>query len=200
MELNEIANRGKLINGVIIGINVITFFAYSIGRFADASTGLIMFQSVVRVLGGVIAIAGLVYTAILMNHNDKRLKGFGLLLAACIVTLVFSIIGIMLGIVIWILCGISIRQLDSSFREQSTMNAWDMYADKMTATTYGLNNRQDHSNAPYGAQDPYGAQGGYGAPAQNTYQAPPVDPKYKVPTTGGYGVVEDDFPDFSDLK
>ena len=46
-----------------------------------------------------------------MSKNQKRVNGLGLLLAAGIVTLIFSLIGAMLGIVIWVLCGLSLNKL-----------------------------------------------------------------------------------------
>ncbi|MBR6095083.1 MAG: hypothetical protein IKP92_08700 [Lachnospiraceae bacterium] len=194
MELNEIANRGKLVNIIIIAANFLTFFVYLIGRRSDSET-IIAIQTVIRVLAGVAAVGGIVYTAILMKENEKRLKGLGPLLAASITTLCFSILGCMIGIVIWILCGISMKQLESSFKEQSTMNAWDHYAERMTATTYGMGNRPDYSADPYAAVDPYAQQGqgyqnsqGYGQGYQNSqgygqgYQNP-----QGYQSTQGYG-------------
>jgi len=183
MELNEIANRGKLVNGVIIGVNIVTFAVYMFGRFADYSTGLIVFQNIIRVIGGIIAVGGIVYTAILMKHNEGRLKGLGLCLASCICSLVFSVIGCMIGIVIWVLSGISMKQLDKSFAEEATMNMWSKYGEiKGGDVNSGY---QDPYGAPQnnygGYQDPYGApqnnyggyQDPYGAPQNNTgYQDP----------------------------
>ena len=189
MELNEIANRGKLINGVIIGVNLVTFAVYMIGRWADASSPLMTIQTVIRVIGGIIAVACIVYTAILMKNNEGRLKGLGLCLASCIVSLVFSIVGCMIGIVIWVLSGISMKQLDSSFREQSTIDSWGNYAAGIKNAEDVLRNHQDNysSNTYDGYQNGYGAQGtyggyqdGYGTPQNNGYQDP-----YGAPQNGG---------------
>ncbi|MBR4580923.1 MAG: hypothetical protein IKO32_06795 [Lachnospiraceae bacterium] len=169
MELNEISNRGKLINGVIIGVNLVTYFAYFLGMWFP-SDGIAVLQTIVRVLGAAIAIAGIVYTAILIKNNDGRLKGLGLCLAACIISLIFSVIGLMLGLIIWVVCGISIRQLDHSFREQATMDSWSNYADRTR-----LNNEiKDYANgnnnqAGYGDPYGYGGQGGYGYNDPNAY-------------------------------
>ena len=174
MELNQLANRGKLINGLIVFANAITFIVYMIGRrhFSswydlDAIQKIITAQNVVRIIAGAIGVGGLVYTIILMGHNpEKKIKGFGTLLAACIVTVAFAAIGIMLGIVIWILSGISIRQLDQSFKEASTTDSWDRYAQNVVGNQYG---GTDIYGSPYGNQDAYGNQQ-YGSPySQNAY-------------------------------
>ena len=173
MELNQLANRGKLINGLIVFANAITFLVYMLGRRAyswtdlNAISGLVTAQNVVRVIAGVIGVGGLVYTIILMNHNpERKIKGFGTLLAACIVTIAFAAIGIMFGIVIWILSGISIRLLDQSFKEASTTDSWDRYAQNVVGNQYG---GTDIYGSPYGNQDAYGNQQ-YGSPYnQNAY-------------------------------
>ena len=195
MELNEIANKGKLINGVIIGVNLVTFAVYMIGRWADASSALLTIQTIVRVIGGIIAVAGIVYTAILMKNNEGRLKGLGLCLASCIVSLVFSIVGCMIGIVIWVLSGISMKQLDSSFAEQSTISSWGNYAESIKNAedvyrqhqdNYSSNTYDGYQNG-YGTQNNYGAQGNYGgyqdpygATQNNAYQDP-----FGAPQNGG---------------
>ena len=168
MELNEIANRGKLINGVIVIVNMITFITYMIGRFAYESSFLMTVQTIVRVIGGILAAGGIVYTIILMKNNEGRLKGLGLCLASCIVSLVFSVVGCMVGIAIWILSGVSMRQLDQSFKEQSTMDAWGNYAERQTQTRFGMQNGNNMADDNlYGGQNNYGGQDMYGG--QNTY-------------------------------
>ena len=236
MELNQLANRGKLINGLIVFANAITFIVYMFGRRAyswtdlNAISRLVTAQNVVRVIAGVIGVGGLVYTIILMNHNpERKIKGFGTLLAACIVTVAFAAIGIMFGIVIWILSGISIRQLDQSFKEASTTDSWERYAQNVVGNQYG---GQDIYGSPYGNQDAYGNQqygspynqnaygnGQYGGPqgmyggqgayaGQNAYynqqmqqNVPPQNiPAPKVAShPNGFGVQEEPEIDFSDL-
>ena len=206
MEYNELSNRGKFMNFAIIFANMITFVVYMIGRY-NYSITILTVQNVVRGIAGAIAVGCLVYTIILMNHNtDKKIRGFGVLLAACIVTLAFSIIGIMLGVVIWILCGISIRQFDQSFKEASTMQAWDHYAQNQVQTRYGAE-QQMYGQDPYGNQQMYGQQNTYGAQGayagQNAYnmqaQVHP-QPEVKVAShPNGFGVQEEPEIDFSDL-
>ena len=50
-------------------------------------------------------------TIILMVKNQKRVKGLGLLLASGIITLIFAILGVTLGLIIWILSGASLSAL-----------------------------------------------------------------------------------------
>ena len=171
MELNQLANRGKAINVLIVLANAMTFIVYMIGRRSyswydmAAVSRIVTVQNIVRVIAGAIGVGGLVYTIILMNHNpERKIKGFGTLLAACIVTVAFAAIGIMLGIVIWILSGISIRQLDQSFKEASTTDSWERYAQNVVGNQYG----NQYGGDPYN-QNAYGNQQ-YGSPySQNAY-------------------------------
>ena len=196
MELNQLANRGKAINVLIVLANAITFLVYMFGRRAyswtdlNAISRLVTAQNVVRVIAGVIGVGGLVYTIILMNHNpERKIKGFGTLLAACIVTVAFAAIGIMFGIVIWILSGISIRQLDQSFKEASTTDSWERYAQNVVGNQYG----NQYGGDPYN-QNAYGNQ-------QMQQNVPPQNiPAPKVAShPNGFGVQEEPEIDFSDL-
>ena len=196
MELNQLANRGKAINVLIVLANAITFLVYMFGRRAyswtdlNAISRLVTAQNVVRVIAGAIGVGGLVYTIILMNHNpERKIKGFGTLLAACIVTVAFAAIGIMLGIVIWILSGISIRQLDQSFKEASTTDSWERYAQNVVGNQYG----NQYGGDPYN-QNAYGNQ-------QMQQNVPPQNiPAPKVAShPNGFGVQEEPEIDFSDL-
>ncbi len=66
---------------------------------------------------GAVSVVVLIMTVILMTKNQKRVKGLGLLLAASIVTLVFAILGVTLGIIVWVLCGASLTKLKQKVAE-----------------------------------------------------------------------------------
>ena len=196
MELNQLSNRGKAINVLIVLANAMTFIVYMIGRRSyswydmAAVSRIVTVQNIVRVIAGAIGVGGLVYTIILMNHNpERKIKGFGTLLAACIVTVAFAAIGIMFGIVIWILSGISIRQLDQSFKEASTTDSWERYAQNVVGNQYG----NQYGGDPYN-QNAYGNQ-------QMQQNVPPQNiPAPKVAShPNGFGVQEEPEIDFSDL-
>ena len=154
MEVNEICQRGRLLNTIIIIINLVTYISYFIGKYTDSGFvwGL---QTAIRVIGVVGAIVIIIYTAILLKQNEGQLKGLGLLLAASIVSLIFSALGFMLGIVIWVLCGISMSQLQKSFKEYSdTLMYSNISSNLSQKNNFGNNNYDD----PFAGNDVYGNQ------------------------------------------
>ena len=118
METNTIIKRAKLLNYVEIGLTVILFVLFQILNAVAENTesmeelnSLLGIQYICLIISAIISVVVIICTAILMSKNQKRVNGLGLLLAAGIVTLIFSLIGAMLGIVIWVLCGLSLNKL-----------------------------------------------------------------------------------------
>lgn len=118
METNTIIKRAKLLNYVEIGLTVILFVLFQILNAVAENTesmeelnSLLGIQYICLIISAIISVVVIICTAILMSKNQKRVNGLGLLLAAGIVTLIFSLIGAMIGLVIWILCGISLNKL-----------------------------------------------------------------------------------------
>ena len=118
METNTIIKRAKLFNYVEIGRTVILFVLFQILNAVAENTesmeelnSLLGIQYICLIISAIISVVVIICTAILMSKNQKRVNGLGLLLAAGIVTLIFSLIGAMIGLVIWILCGISLNKL-----------------------------------------------------------------------------------------
>ena len=118
METNTIIKRAKLLNYVEIGLTVILFVLFQILNAVAENTesmeelnSLLGIQYICLIISAIISVVVIICSAILMSKNQKRVNGLGLLLAAGIVTLIFSLIGAMIGLVIWILCGISLNKL-----------------------------------------------------------------------------------------
>lgn len=118
METNTIIKRAKLLNYVEIALTVILFVLFQILNAVAENTesmeelnSLLGIQYICLIISAIISVVVIICTAILMSKNQKRVNGLGLLLAAGIVTLIFSLIGAMIGLVIWILCGISLNKL-----------------------------------------------------------------------------------------
>ena len=118
METNTIIKRAKLLNYVEIGLTVILVVLFQILNAVAENTdsmeelnSLLGIQYICLIISAIISVVVIICTAILMSKNQKRVNGLGLLLAAGIVTLIFSLIGAMIGLVIWILCGISLNKL-----------------------------------------------------------------------------------------
>lgn len=118
METNTIIKRAKLLNYVEIALTVILFVLFQILNAVAENTesmeelnSLLGIQYICLIISAIISVVVIICTAILMSKNQKRVNGLGLLLAAGIVTLIFSLIGAMIGLVIWILCGLSLNKL-----------------------------------------------------------------------------------------
>ncbi|MDD6657077.1 MAG: hypothetical protein PUE95_07300 [Lachnospiraceae bacterium] len=118
METNTIIKRAKLLNYVEIALTVILFVLFQVLNAVaknvetmEELNSLLGIQYICLIVSAVISVVVIICTAILMSKNQKRVNGLGLLLAAGIVTLIFSLIGAMLGIVIWVLCGLSLNKL-----------------------------------------------------------------------------------------
>lgn len=136
METNTIIKRAKILNYVEIVLTVMMYILFKISNIVVSSAtsqeeidSLLGVESFFLLVGAVVSVVVIAFTAFLMSKNHNRVKGLGLLLAAGIVTFVFSISGFMLGIVIWVLCGLSLSKLkqkkaESQFEAQlqSEMN------------------------------------------------------------------------------
>ena len=101
-----------------IALTVILFVLFQILNAVAEKTesmeelnSLLGIQYICLIISAIISVVVIICTAILMSKNQKRVNGLGLLLAAGIVTLIFSLIGAMIGLVIWILCGLSLNKL-----------------------------------------------------------------------------------------
>ena len=119
MDVNRLYKTGYAANIMLVAVNAFAFIVYRIENTAlknvsEIPAGIYVLELLLRLLVIGVGAAALVMCIICMVKNQGRLKGFGLLLPAAIVTIVFGIIGIMLGIAIWILCGVSMTKLKKS--------------------------------------------------------------------------------------
>lgn len=124
MDIQEITKQAKFLNIVEIAMTIIIYVIFRILNSSarsittdEALAPLIIFQSICCFLMGLVSVVVIIRTCILMKKNQKRVKGLGLLLAAGILTLGFSIIQVSIGLIIWILCAASMKQLKQSVAE-----------------------------------------------------------------------------------
>ena len=175
MEAQSLLKLGRGGNILLIIANAAMFFFFTIERsvvkgwtYADLANyqkvqNLITLENTVRIVVGVAALIALALCIVGMVKNEGKLKGWGLLLPAAIVTGVFAILGLMLGIVIWILCGISLSMLNRSYNEYTSMQNFGPAGDP--ANNFGgvpLNQGYDQ-----GFNGGYNQQGGYTDPFNN---------------------------------
>ena len=118
METKDIIKRAKVLNWIEIIITFIMYITFQITkRLKDMaptqieSNNLLEAEMIIRLVLCVISVIVIVMTIILMVKNQKRVKGLGLLLASGIITLIFAILGVTLGLIIWILSGASLSAL-----------------------------------------------------------------------------------------
>ena len=207
METNKLFNLGTLTNIALIIINVAAYFFYRAERsalrdydyFMEIPQGWVTAEHLVRFAVMGVGIAGLVISIICMVKNEGRLKGFGLPLAASIVTIIFGLIGMMLGFVIWILCGIGIKVLQKSYRECNVLEG--NYGGSRGRDIYGgpANNPYGGDNYGNPAQNPYGGDN-YGNSVQNPYGGNPYGDSnqntYTDPFAGQYDNNDNNYSNF----
>ena len=118
METKDIIKRAKALNWIEIIITLALYVSFRImGTMAKSATtqlqinNIIEVQQIILIVVGVISAVVIIMTIILMVKNQKRVKGLGLLLASGIITLIFAILGVTLGLIIWILSGASLSAL-----------------------------------------------------------------------------------------
>ena len=125
METNKIIKVAKVLNWVEIIIALVMYVLFrSLNTAAknvttqEAFDRLVNVQSTGLLIMGAVSVVVIIATIVLMSKNNKRVSGLGLLLGAGIATLLFSILGLTLGIVIWILCGASLNKLKQKDAEE----------------------------------------------------------------------------------
>ena len=118
MTEQSIAKKGILLDTILIIATIIAFAviritnrtlitgSYSGNYMAAYNTQRFTFIALI-----VVSIAVMIGAIILLIKSSKKSTGFVLLIISAIVTLVLAFLGLVLGIITWILCGVSITQL-----------------------------------------------------------------------------------------
>lgn len=118
MTEQSIAKKGILLDTILIIATIIAFAviritnrtlvtgSYSGNYMAAYNTQRFTFIALI-----VVSIAVMIGAIILLIKSSKKSTGFVLLIISAIVTLVLAFLGLVLGIITWILCGVSISQL-----------------------------------------------------------------------------------------
>lgn len=113
-EIKKTATQAKIINSGLFVVTLLVFVSMHVTNY----TMSFYLQDIlldVYLLLSVLFLAASIYTFLKMRKMD--LKGGELMLAASAVSVAFSMTGMMLGIVVFILCGYSIRQINKSIEE-----------------------------------------------------------------------------------
>ena len=181
METKDIIKRAKVLNWIEIIITLALYVSFRImGTMAKSATtqlqinNIIEVQQIILIVVGVISAVVIIMTIILMVKNQKRVKGLGLLLASGIITLIFAILGVTLGLIIWILSGASLSALkqknaedDFEARLQKQNQTPDMNQNMYTNQTPDMNQNMYTNQTPDMNQNMYTNQN---TSSDNTFQ------------------------------
>ena len=109
--IKSLAKKAKLANIGLIGLTLCAFVGFHITNFMNdfwlQEDLLLIYQILSFVF---VIISGYLFWQL----KDTTFKGGILLLIASVISLIFSLLGMMLGLIIWVLCGVSIRQINNS--------------------------------------------------------------------------------------
>lgn len=126
METGTITKKALVLNYVEIAITIVYYLlvkvtntAFQSTSSAATATGLATAVTLCQIIIAIASVVVIVMTIILMKKSEKKVKGLGFLLTAGIITLIFAISGYILGIVIWIFCGLSIKGIKQKDAEDS---------------------------------------------------------------------------------
>ena len=180
-ETKDIIKRAKVLNWIEIIITLALYVSFRImGTMAKSATtqlqinNIIEVQQIILIVVGVISAVVIIMTIILMVKNQKRVKGLGLLLASGIITLIFAILGVTLGLIIWILSGASLSALkqknaedDFEARLQKQNQTPNMNQNMYTNQTPDMNQNMYTNQTPDMNQNMYTNQN---TSSDNTFQ------------------------------
>lgn len=125
-EIKKWALFGKITNGLLIFITLGAFIAMHATNFMDSWYMQSVFMDIYMLAS---VIATVLAAGVFWKTNQMGIKGGILTVGAGLINIVFAYLGMMLGIVIWVLCGMSIRQINKSV-EEAELAALPKVADK----------------------------------------------------------------------
>lgn len=155
MNSRNIIKYAKILNWMEVAATLILFIAFRYTSSAVKNLGyglsalselesLVRIENGSRIVCGIISVVVIVGAAVLMSKNTEKVKGVSLVLASGILSLVFAIIGFVLGIVVWILVGASMSQMKKWAEEDHS------YKDNVNVNEFGQAAVSDSTN--YNAQ------------------------------------------------
>lgn len=118
MTEQSIAKKGIILNTVLIIATVVAFIVIKItNQYLTSNFGLSgyymeMFNLQRATLIGlfIVSLVVTICSAVLMTKNHGKNTGFILLIVGAVIAGILALLGLVLGIITWILCGVSITQ------------------------------------------------------------------------------------------
>lgn len=114
-DVNKVAKRAKFLNTILIVLTLIYFISIWGMNFVFAFGDPMLFQFGFSAVLSVLAVIILVFSIITFGKmRALKIEGGGQLLASSILFVVFALFGFVVGLVVFILAGISIRKIKES--------------------------------------------------------------------------------------
>lgn len=178
MTEQSIAKKGIILNSVLIIATVVAFIVikitnqYLTSNFGFSGYYMEMFTLQRATLIGlfIVSLVVTICSAVLMTKNHGKNTGFILLIVGAVIAGILALLGFVLGIITWILCGVSITQFRKLQGESNFESNLDFGA------VAELKKSSDSANSTQAAP----VQKAETVPAEQEAEAAPVDVDYEV--------------------
>ena len=178
MTEQSIAKKGIILNTILIIATVIAFIVIKItNSYLTSNIGLSgyymeMFTLQRATLIGllIVSVVVTICSAVLMTKNHGKNTGFILLIVGAVIAGILALLGFVLGIITWILCGVSITQ----FRKLQGESNFESNLDFGAVAELKKSSDNDTSTKAEPVQK------AEAVPAEQEAEATPVDVDYEV--------------------
>ena len=178
MTEQSIAKKGIILNSVLIIATVVAFIVIKItNQYLTSNVGfsgyyMEMFTLQRATLIGlfIVSLVVTICSAVLMTKTHGKNTGFILLIVGAVIAGILALLGFVLGIITWILCGVSITQFRKLQGESNFESNLDFGA------VAELKKSSDNDNSTQAAP----VQKVEAVPAEQETEAAPVDVDYEV--------------------
>lgn len=178
MTEQSIAKKGIILNTILIIATVIAFIvikitnSYLTSNFGLSGYYMEMFTLQRATLIGllIVSVVVTICSAVLMTKNHGKNTGFILLIVGAVIAGILALLGFVLGIITWILCGVSITQ----FRKLQGESNFESNLDFGAVAELKKSSDNDTSTKAEPVQK------AEAVPAEQEAEATPVDVDYEV--------------------
>ena len=187
MTEQSIAKKGIILNTILIIATIVAFIvikitnSYLTSNFGLSGYYMEMFTLQRATLIGlfIVSLVVTICSAVLMTKNHGKNTGFILLIVGAVIAGILALLGFVLGIITWILCGVSITQFRKLQGESNFESNLDFGA--VAELKKASDNDNSTQTVPVQKVEAVPAeQEAEAAPAEQEAEAVPVDVDYEV--------------------
>ncbi|ASS37767.1 hypothetical protein [Mogibacterium pumilum] len=189
MTEQNIAKKGIILNTVLVIATLVAFLVIKItNQFLLSSYGYSGYYTEIYTIQRatfigliVVSIVIIICSVVLMTKSRSKNTGFLLLIIGAVVAAILAMLGLVLGIVTWILCGVSInqfRKLQGESNFESNLDFGAVAELKKTANNNTQAQASPASEAP--VQNVETVVEAEAVPAEAEAESAPVDVAYEV--------------------